>query len=118
MEGLTMDEKTFWNYIKSLEGTNIYTVTNNEKNTIIGVEDSGSNGDRVNIEGRDSFPTREDLWAAYQLLIGQNKLTRSPDLDWLSKKRVSSVTFAIIGTLPGVSIKRIGKRKPILLTNL
>ena len=110
-----MNEKTFWNHIKSLVGTNVYTVTNNEKNTIIGVDDNGINGDKVNIEGRDSFPTREDLWAAYQLLLMQNKLTRLPDLAWLSEKRVSSVTFAILTTIPDVEIEGKGNKNPSLI---
>ena len=66
-----MNLETFWEFIKSLENRDVLTVTENEKNTIIIVEDTGSMRDKVIIEKRESFPTREDLWTAFQLLTIQ-----------------------------------------------
>ena len=109
-----MTEKTFWEYIVSLEGTKIYTLTRNEKNTITKVENSGGKSDRVIIDDRDSFPTREDLWAAYQLLFQLKELKRLPDLHWLKEKKVSSISFAILAKLPGVFVKDMGKNNPTL----
>ena len=110
-----MNLETFWEFIKSLENRDVLTVTENEKNTIIIVEDTGSMSDKVIIEKRESFPTREDLWFAYQLLTTEKKLNRIPDLDWLKEKRVSSIVFAILSTIPGVTVKEAGKNNPILL---
>ncbi len=110
---MTIDK--FWEYIKSLENLDVFTVTNNEKNTIKIVEDTGRMSDRVIIEKRESFPTREDLWFAYQLLTTEKKLNRIPDLDWLKEKRVSSIVFAILSTMPNVSIQDAGKNNPTLL---
>ena len=110
-----MTKETFWEYIKSLENLDVFTVTNNEKNPIKIVEDTGSMKDRVIIEQRVSYPTREDLWFAYQLLTTEKKLNRIPDLDWLKEKRVSSIVFAILSTIPGVTVKEAGKNNPILL---
>ena len=110
-----MTIETFWEYIKSLENLDVFTVTNNEKNTIKIVEDTGSMKDRVIIEQRVSYPTREDLWFAYQLLTTEKKLNRIPDLDWLKEKRVSSIVFAILSTMPNVSIQDAGKNNPTLL---
>ena len=110
-----MTKETFWEYIKSLENRDVFTVTENEKNTIKKVENTGSISDRVIIEKRESFPTREDLWSAFQLLTVQNKLNRIPDLEWLKEKRVSSIVFAILSTIPGVTVKDAGKNNPILL---
>ena len=110
-----MTKETFWEYIKSLENRDVFTVTENEKNTIKIVEDTGRMSDRVIIEKRESYPTREDLWFAYQLLTTEKKLNRIPDLDWLKEKRVSSIVFAILSTMPNVSIQDAGKNNPILL---
>ena len=110
-----MNLETFWEFIKSLENRDVLTVTENEKNTIIIVEDTGSMSDKVIIEKRESFPTREDLWFAYQLLTTEKKLNRIPDLDWLKEKRVSSIVFAILSTMPNVSIQDAGKNNPTLL---
>ena len=110
-----MKVETFWEYIKSLENHDVYTLTKNEKNTINLVEDTGRMSDRVIIEKRESFPTREDLWFAYQLLTTEKKLNRIPDLDWLKEKRVSSIVFAILSTMPNVSIQDAGKNNPTLL---
>ena len=110
-----MTKETFWEFIKSLENRDVFTVTENEINTIKKVEDTGSMSDKVIIEKRESFPTREDLWSAFQLLTVQNKLNRIPDLEWLKEKRVSSIVFAILSTIPGVTVKEAGKNNPILL---
>jgi hypothetical protein len=110
---MTIDK--FWEYIKSLENRVVYTLTKNEINTINLVEDTGRMSDRVIIEQRESFPTREDLWAAYQRLTIQKKLNRIPDLEWLKEKRVSSIVFAILSTMPNVSIQDAGKNNPTLL---
>ena len=74
--------------------------------------------DRVIIEKRESFPTREDLWPAFQLLTNQRKLIRIPDLEWLKEKRVSSIVFAILSSIPGVTIKDAGKNNPTLLIDI
>ena len=110
-----MNLETFWEFIKSLETRAVLTLTENEINTIKTVEDTGSMSDRVIIEQRVSYPTREDLWFAYQLLTTEKKLNRIPDLDWLKEKRVSSIVFAILSTIPGVTVKEAGKNNPILL---
>jgi hypothetical protein len=109
-----MNENNFWDHIKSLQGSDVLTLTDGQKNRIQSVEDTGSKTDQIFIDGRDSFPNREDLWTAYQLLILQKKLTRSPDLAWLSDKKVSSISFAILATVPGVNVEGKGKAKPIL----
>ena len=109
-----MTEDKFWEHIKSLVGSDIRTLTDGEINTIHSVEDTGSKIDRVIIDDRDSFPSREDLWTAYQLLILQGKIRRIPDLGWLSDKKVSSISFAILATLPGVIVEGEGQAKPLL----
>jgi hypothetical protein len=45
----------------------------------------------------------------------QKKLKRVPDLSWLSEKRVSSVTFAILTTIPDVEIEGKGNKNPSLI---
>ena len=110
-----MTIEAFWEFIKSLETRAVLTLTENEINTIKTVEDTGSMKDRVIIEQRVSYPTREDLWFAYQLLTREKKLNRIPDLDWLKEKRVSSIVFAILSTMPNVSIQDAGKNNPTLL---
>ena len=110
-----MTKETFWEHIKSFENRDVFTVTENEKNTIKIVEDTGRMSDRVIIEKRESYPTREDLWYAYKLLTKQKKLDRIPDLEWLKEKRVSSIVFSILSTMPNVSVQDAGKNNPTLL---
>ena len=109
-----MTENNFWDHIKSLEGSDVLTLTDGQKNRIQSVEDTGSKTDQVIIDDRNSFPSREDLWTAYQLLILQGKIRRIPDLGWLSDKKVSSISFAILATLPGVIVEGEGQAKPLL----
>jgi hypothetical protein len=45
-----MTKETFWEHIKSFENRDVFTVTENEKNTIKIVEDTGRMSDRVIIE--------------------------------------------------------------------
>lgn len=113
-----MNDKEIWGKVKSLEGKELTTYVENERNYILKVEDSDSINDRVIIVDRATFPTREDIIAAYRLLFIHGKLNRKKDLTWLStpSKKVSSIVFRIIGEITKPNSKvEWKKNEPVLI---
>ncbi len=113
-----MNDDEIWEKVKSLEGKELTTYVEHERNYILKVEDTNSINDRVIIVDRATFPTREDIIAKYKLLFIQKKLNRKKDLTWLStpSKKVSSIVFRIIGEITKSYSKVEWERKePVLI---
>jgi len=98
-----MLDDDIWSRVVGLKGRPLETYVEGNANTIIHVEDTGSPADKVIIEERETYPTREDIVAACQLLQMQGSLSRAPDLDWLATpaKRTSAIVFRIVGEIVG-----------------
>jgi len=94
-------DNEIWSAVKLLEGKTLLTYVDESENRVITVEDTGNNKDKVIIDGRNTFPLREDIIAAYKLLFVKKELSRNYDLDWLAipSKQTSSIVFKIIGVL-------------------
>ena len=98
---MTLNDNEIWKRIIELEGKELFTYVENKKNTIIRVENNQRLYDQIIISERNTYPTKEDVIAAYNLFIIQGRLKRIPDLQWLAKpeKKVSSIVFRIIGEI-------------------
>lgn len=98
---MSLNDNEIWKRTIELEGKELFTYADGEKNTIIRVESNQSLSDRIIISERKTHPTKEDVITAYKLFIMQGKLKRIPDLQWLAKpeKKVSSIVFRIIGEI-------------------
>lgn len=98
---MSLNDNEIWKRIIELEGKELYTYVEEEKNTIIRVENNQRYSDRIIISERKTYPTKEDVIAAYRFFIIKGKLKRIPDLKWLTepKKKVSSIVFRIIGEI-------------------
>lgn len=113
-----MNDSDIWEAVKKLQGKTLLTFAEMEANHITLVEDTGSRNDRVNIEGRNTKPKRDDIIAAYKLLFLQGYLKRLPDLEWLAcpEKQTSSIIFRIIGEIAKDDINGYnGKKREICL---
>jgi hypothetical protein len=109
-------DSEIWEEVKKLKGTTLYTYVEKSKNTFVDVEDSGRKIDRVIILERETFPTKEDVIAAYKFLVVKGSLKRT-DLEWLAapEKQVSSIVFRIIGEISKDQIiLDNSKREPII----
>jgi hypothetical protein len=106
-----------WRRVVDLTGITLLTYVTGDPNTITEVQDTGSPSDRVVISNRDTFPIREDIIAAYQLLQTQGSLCRSTDLGWLAtpQKKTSSIVFRIVGEIAGSDVE-LTKGSPETLT--
>ncbi len=96
-----------WKRVVKLTGKTLLTYVTAEANTITEVQDTGSLSDVVLIRERNTFPTRQDVVAAYQLLETQGCLCRATDLAWLAspEKKTSSIVFRIVGEIVGEDAK-------------
>jgi len=104
-----MDKTQLWEFYKSKEDRTIYTITRHQINKIISVEDTGHDSDELIIENRDTRPSKGDIWEAYQILVTNKSLSIFPDLEWLKRKRISSIVFALLAQLPGVQVIKKGR---------
>jgi len=118
---MILKENEIWTKIIELEGTELFTYVDKEKNTIIRVENMNKNSDRIIILERSTYPMKSDIIAAYKLLTIQGKLKRIPDLEWLAQpdKMVSSIVFRIIGEITKnyTQIENSSKSPTIILYN-
>lgn len=98
---MNLNDNEIWTRVIELEGKELFTYVENEKNTIIRVENNQKNSDQIIISERITYPSKEDIIAAYKLFTIQKRLKRIPDLQWLAepKKKVSSIVFRIIGEI-------------------
>ncbi len=96
-----LKDNEIWTKVIELEGKELFTYVEKEKNSIISVDNKHKNTDQVIIAERTTYPIKEDIIAAYKLLTIQGSLKRIPDLKWLSQpnKKVSSIVFRIIGEI-------------------
>lgn len=115
---LTDDE--IWIRVSELEGQTLHTYVEYDQNTILSVEDTNRNIDSVVILDRKTRPKKEEILAAYRLLILQGTLKRMPDLEWLAdkSKMVSSIVFRIVGEISKdhTYLDR-SKREPVIILN-
>lgn len=113
---MQLDDNEIWDRVRSLKGKILYTYVENEPNTIVDVENTGSPTDKVSIKERVTCPVREDILGAYRLLELQGKIQRSTDLAWLAtpEKKTSSIVFRIVGEVAGDSAI-LAKRRPEVL---
>ena len=115
---MSLSNTEIWQKVIELQGKTLYTFIENERNTIIQVEDTNSSSDRVIILDRNTYPVKEDIIAAYNLLTISGKLKRIPDLAWLAQpgKLVSSIVFRIIGEISKDYIQiDLSRKIPILV---
>jgi hypothetical protein len=98
---MIINDDEIWNKVIELEGKELLTYVEKERNIIIRVDNKHKNSDQVYIADRETYPIREDIIAAYKLFIIQGRLNRKIDLQWLSRpdKMVSSIVFRIVGEI-------------------
>lgn len=116
---MKLNKREIWERVMRLTNETLYTYVENEWNTIIQVENTNSRKDRVLIDERESYPIREDIEAAYDLLVIQGKLKRT-DLEWLAQpnKKVSSIVFRIVGEISKDHAHvDSSKREPVIILN-
>jgi hypothetical protein len=116
---MKLSKKKVWKRVMLLKGETLHTYVGNESNTIIQVENTNTRKDRVLIDERETFPIREDIEAAYELMIIQGKLKRT-DLVWLAHpgKLVSSIVFRIVGEIANDHTQvDFSKKEPVIILN-
>lgn len=108
-----ISEDEIWSRVKALEGRQLFTYVHKEPNTIEQVEDTGKPTDRVLVRERCTFPERQHIVAACQLLLQEGRLCRKTDLDWLADPRykTSSIVFRIVGEIFSDRVK-VDERPP------
>lgn len=110
---MLLKDSEIWDKVIELEGEELFTYVNNNKNTITSINNS-----QVIIDERITYPVKEDIIDAYKLLIKQGKLKRNPDLLWLShpEKKVSSIIFRIVGEISkSHTIIDFSRKEPVLI---
>ena len=114
---MALSENEIWEHVKSLIGRTLLTYVEDKENTILEVKDTGSPKDEVVIRERSTYPIREDIVAACQLLERNKSLCRSFDLYWLAgpEKKTSSIVFRIVGEIYGDRAKLIKRRPETLI---
>lgn len=118
---MSKSDYEIWNSVKLFENVTLFTYVENSPNHITKVEDTGKNTDRVIIAGRDTYPTRGDIVAAYRLLFTNKEIVRKTDLAWLAvpEKKTSAIVFRIVGELTrDESILAKGKNESLKLKPL
>ena len=113
---MQLNDNEVWNRVQSLKGKTLHTYVENEQNTIVDVENTGSPSDKVFIKERATCPIREDILGAFRLLLLQKKIQRSTDLAWLAtpEKKTSSIIFRIVGEIAGDDAFLASKRPETL----
>lgn len=87
---LTNDQ--LWARVQTLDGQTIYTIDQRRPNRI-----SSTANNQVEIDNRNTRPTRDQIFEAYELLHRDGSICLCNMPDWFSNNRVGRIIMAILG---------------------
>jgi len=110
-------DNEIWEAVKKLKGKTIKTLTRDQPNHIIDVQDNSGLFDEVRIAGRNTSPTRNDIVEAYKTLVYNGELDRKTDLSHLAgvNSQKSSIVFAIIYYIAKEDIELIQRERRLII---